>query len=162
MRAFVFIRRPSLTYLHSSRHKMALRRVIVTDTWPRAAFGLTLTSHVYRDSGPPSENAICIIYPIHHRHRAARNFGVFCVLLQQQMECRSPTMLRKPTHSNTPPPVRRTAAVHVLSAQPAPSCLRALLFISICQLAFQSGRIDVCGSSVILRSSVASQALPDG
>lgn len=91
---FVFIHRPSLTYLHSSRHKMALRRVIVTDTWPRAAFGLTLTSHVYRDSGPPSENAICIIYPIHHQRRAARNFGVFCVILHQQMECRSPTMLR--------------------------------------------------------------------
>lgn len=81
---------------------MALRRVIATDTWPRAAFGLTLTSHVYRDSGPPSENAICIIYPIHHQHRAARNFGVFCVLLQQQMECRRPTLLRKPTH--LPPP----------------------------------------------------------
>lgn len=49
---------------------------IVSDTSPHCAFPLTLTSHVYNDSRPPSENATSSLHTIYHGNRAATNIGL--------------------------------------------------------------------------------------
>lgn len=143
-----FIHRPSIKDRASSRHQIALCCLIVPDTWPRSAFALTLTSHVYRDSGPPSENAICIIYPIHHQHRAARNFGLFCTLLQKQMERRRPAMS---THGGSSPPSQMNWNI-LTWLQPAGLQLVHPSFAS-------PGFFSICqkdeASSAVLRSSAS-------
>lgn len=54
------------------------RRLIVSDTCPRGAFRLTLTSHVYSDSRPPSENAISDY--LHHPSAKSQSCHVCCNL----------------------------------------------------------------------------------
>lgn len=56
------------------------RRLIVSDTCPRRAFGLTLTSRVYSDSRPPSENAISDY--LHHPSAKSQRCHVCCDLSQ--------------------------------------------------------------------------------
>lgn len=58
--------------------KLRRRRLIGSDTCPRGAFRLTLTSHVYSDSRPPSENAISDY--LHHPSAKSQSCHVCCNL----------------------------------------------------------------------------------